>query len=207
MWCFYWKVQEKERKGNAWCPVLPTGLSPGPSLSSHLSHCLFSTEPGCQAPNHLTRQYFVLISFWKFRKVKQLNLSHPRQGRVGVGRLISHSLVSWGAGGGEGGQPHPATLPGSRNLSPHQLLGFICIGGSATLPRLPKCSTVGTLSSCLFWLTSLPRADRPGNGYRPRAAGEGLIQCWKGALVVKPFNGPHPMIISPGLQLANWEPL
>lgn len=178
------------------CPLVP--------LSSQLSHHLFSTEPGCQAPNHLTRQYFVLISFWKFRKVKQFNLSLPRQGRVGVGRLISHSLVSWGVGEVSHTLQPSWTL---RNLSPQELLGCICIGGSATLPRLPKCGTVGTLSSCLFWLTSLPRADRPGNGYRPRAAGEGLIQCWKEALVVKPFNGPHPMIISPGLQLANWEPL
>lgn len=60
---------------------------------------------------------------------------------------------------------------------------------------------------CIFRLTSRQRADRPGNGYRPRAAGEQLIQSWKGALVVKPFNGPSPMIISPGLELANSEPL
>lgn len=59
----------------------------------------------------------------------------------------------------------------------------------------------------IFRLTSRGRADRPGNGYRPRAAGEQLIQSWKGALVVKPFNGLSPMIISPGLELANSEPL
>lgn len=59
----------------------------------------------------------------------------------------------------------------------------------------------------IFRLTSRWRADGPGNGYRPRAAGEQLIQSWKGALVVKPFNGLSPMIISPGLELANSEPL
>lgn len=59
----------------------------------------------------------------------------------------------------------------------------------------------------VFQLTSRQRADRPGNGYWPKAAGERLIQSWKGALVVKPFNGLSPMIISPGLELANSEPL
>ena len=59
----------------------------------------------------------------------------------------------------------------------------------------------------VFRLTSPQRAGGTGNGYRPKAAGERLIQSWKGALVVKPFNGLSPMIISPGLELANGEPL
>lgn len=189
-------------------PVLPSDAPACPfSLSSQLSLGLFSMEPRYHALNHLTRQYFALISFWKSRNVKQLTCLIRSRGGVGVGGFISHNLVSWPGGGWC--QPYPTSLLGSGDAvtTPDTQPGLSLHMWEHHPPRLPACSTVGALSSCLFWLSSLPRADRPGNGYRPRAAGEGLIQCWKGALVVKPFNGPHPMIISPGLKLANWEPL
>lgn len=73
--------------------------------------------------------------------------------------------------------------------------------------QVPKCLAVPSCESAALSGSQLGRKHRPGNGYGPRAAGERLIQSWKGALVVKPFNGPSPMIISPGLELANSEPL
>lgn len=102
----------RRRKGNVWGPVLPSDAPACPfPLSSQLSLGLFSMESGYHALNHLTRQYFALISFWKSRKVKQLTCLIRGRGGVEVGRFISHNLVSWPGGGWC--QLYPTSLLGS----------------------------------------------------------------------------------------------
>lgn len=114
----------RRRKGKVWGPILPSDVSACPfSLSSHLSLSLFSMEPGYHALNHLTRQYFALISFWKFRKVEQLTCLIRGRVGVGVGGFISHNLVSWGVGAGRVSHTQqPSWAQGK--LLPHQTLSL-----------------------------------------------------------------------------------